>query len=82
MESTHLIRNKNQALNVLFNIYGNDWWMDFVYKYTTLDANFHSKDLRYCRKASCQTITIKQDLYYGHIAEDHERFLLGKYSRF
>jgi hypothetical protein len=49
MERTHLIRNKNQTLNILFNIYGNYWWMDFVYKLTTLDVNFHSEDIRYCK---------------------------------
>jgi hypothetical protein len=75
MESTHLIRNKNQALNILFNIYGNDWWMDFVYKHATLDVNFHSEDIRYCKIATCQTIITKQDLYYGHITDNRERFL-------
>jgi hypothetical protein len=30
MEKTHLIKNKNQALNILLNIYGEDWWIDSV----------------------------------------------------
>jgi hypothetical protein len=80
MESTHLIRNKNQALNMLFNIYGNDWWMDFEDKHTTFDMNFHLKEIRYCKIANYQIITHKQDLSYGHIIDNHESFLIGKYS--
>jgi hypothetical protein len=28
METTHLIGSNNHVLNILFNIYGTDWWMD------------------------------------------------------
>jgi hypothetical protein len=76
MGRTHLIRKKNQTLNILFNIYGNDWWMDFVHRHTIFDIHFRLKEIRYCKIASCQTITHKEDSYYGHITDNHERFLI------
>jgi hypothetical protein len=40
MHITHLISNNNQALNMLLNIYGTDWWMEFKYKEGTVDWTF------------------------------------------
>jgi hypothetical protein len=48
----------------------------------TADVNFHSEEIRYCKIANCQTILIKQGIYYGHVTDNHERFLLGMHSPF
>jgi hypothetical protein len=45
MESTHLIGNNNQGLNILLKLYGADWWMDFIVNHEIVDVNFHAKDL-------------------------------------
>jgi hypothetical protein len=56
MEITHLISNNNHALNMLLNIYGTDWWMDFVYKEGTVDVDFHRNNLGFCTGAMCGVI--------------------------
>jgi hypothetical protein len=57
MESTHLIRNNNQTLNILLNIllniYGSDWWIDFISKHKTRDINFHEREIGYCKITEC-----------------------------
>jgi hypothetical protein len=69
-------------VNILFNLYENNRWMDFVYNHTTIDLNFHSKERRHFKISSRQTITNKQDSCYGHNPDNYERFLIGKYSSF
>jgi hypothetical protein len=82
MERTHLIKNKNQALNILLNIYGKDSWMDFVHKHATIEVNFHQKEIGYCNLASCQTISHKHMKQIGHFTENHGWIMIMKYAPF
>jgi hypothetical protein len=56
MEMTHLISNNNHALNMLLNIYGTDWWMDFAYEEGVVDVNFHINDLGFYIGAMCGAV--------------------------
>jgi hypothetical protein len=78
MESTYLIKNNNQALNILPNLYGNDWWIDFISKGTTFDVNFHEREIRYCKITGCQAIAKEKETYDDHIREYHEERNVGR----
>jgi hypothetical protein len=67
MESTHLIKNNNQALNILLNIYGNDWWMYFISKHEIIDVNFHERDLGFCKVTECNALEKDYESYRDHI---------------
>jgi hypothetical protein len=67
MEKIHLISNNNHALNMLLNIYGMDWWMDFTFNQEIVDVNFHQKDLGYCKISICGAVERNIENYNSHV---------------
>jgi hypothetical protein len=67
MESTHLIKNNNQALNILLNLYGNDWRMDFISKHEIIDVNYHERDLGFCKITGCNAVEKDDESYQNHV---------------
>jgi hypothetical protein len=67
MEMTHLISNNNHALNMILNIYGSGWWMDFTYNQEIMDVNFHQKDLGYCKFSLCGAVEKSLECYNSHV---------------
>jgi hypothetical protein len=67
MERTHLIKkNNNQGINMLLNIYGMEWRMDFVSGHETVDGNFHEKDLGFCKISGCNAVEKDNASYKSH----------------
>jgi hypothetical protein len=66
MQITHLISNNNHALNMLLNINGTDWWMDFEYKEGIIDVDFHRNDLGFCTGGMCGAIEKNLENYKSH----------------
>jgi hypothetical protein len=82
MEMTHLISNNNHALNMLLNIYGTDWWMDFTYEQEIVDVNFHRINLAYCKMARCGAVEKNLENYKSHFKYCIFNQEVGEYEAF
>jgi hypothetical protein len=82
MQMTHLINNNNHALNMLFNLYGKDWWMDIEHKYGTMDVDFRRDEIGYCTAAIWGVVEINLTSLRSHKKYCMLRAEAGEYEPF
>jgi hypothetical protein len=82
MEKKHEICTKNSGINIPFNLYGMDWWMNFISNHKIYDVNFHAEEIRYYKIMGCRDISFKRSDQLKHNGKKHKMKINMRYARF